>query len=690
MVTKTIKKRSIQELPSSRHYSWLHSPFDATAWEISDPLASHVIDFDWALPDGTRLLDQENRPQLATIKAYAKGIREGTFAKTIDAYVQKTWVHNLIYILFWMRKRHIRAFKELTEIDIRLLIDDAKFGASRLIDAAGSLTVFFEIKRSPMELTKLPHRILPNGVTMELRTRDILDMAGLPKQFSRDERVAWVMTNFSKKLGFHVRTEDKKYLLDECPEHQVVNKETIRRLLRPLDDLYQMRFAINGDNITFDPFPNGLSTLAASLGQESGRTPTVPYDLAIGLLDRSARWVINHSEGLLDFRDSVQQHLQKEMASQRPKQLRSFKKSLLSRIPRFRIGKSDIVVSREREGTLFLNTALRYLFLACFILIAALTARRREEILLLEDNCISKDAEGYWLDVFIVKNQMEKTKIPCPKLVKKAVEVLTRLSKSARLINHSPILAQFTGIDPSIVLKPDISELNAFASFVAVPSLPDGTKWIFSSRQFRRLFAITYIWRWGGDVPSLGYMLRHRDLDRVYRYVLEAESGAIFADSPRYFTYEVMKSLALGKVTMGAPGGDAASAALRELKEDLEIRTKILDVDRLSGAVEQWVDNCHLILRQNPWVFCGCPTDHPTSEAICRHGCPGFGPNPQNASAITCSKCIFAFSLKDINPFCQHELKLSQQIYTDSRLPKMLREAAEVRADALRKIVNPS
>jgi integrase len=693
MVVATLKSRSLPNPPPPTRLvirpRWLLSPFESNVWKVSDIDGKlYLINFDWPLPDGSRLTDPCNRDQLNTIKMYAVEIRTGPCAATDDAYIQQSWVHNLIYTLYWMRRRHIKRFADLNQVDIRLLIDDAKFGAERLVDAAGRLQSFLTSIKSDRRIHELPRRPYGNKKSpRELLTGELLDMADLPRSLMRNERVAWVAARAGEELGFFVRITKKKHQSSECPENEVLNREPLRKLLRPLDDLYAMRFRIKGDNITFNPFPTGVSRLAAKLGEESGRTPTAPYELVLHLLEHSARWTLNHSADLFRLRKRVHTYMLTKDRGQQTVRWKRANKALSSSGQECLVNNVPVSVSRTADDQLHLNTALRYLATACFILIAALTARRKEEILLLEAGCISQDREGFWLEVYIAKNLREKGKIPCPELVVHAVRVLELLSAEARVRTGSRLLDQFIGADPSVVLKLGTHELNAFASFVGVPALPDGSIWLFSAHQFRRFFAIAYVWRWGGDLPSLAHHLRHMDLERVRRYLVESEAGAIFADTQRYFTYEIMSEVALGKRALGGPTAVSMSKELRHLKDNLAGRTKIIDPDKLRGAVEEWVDKSHLVLRQNPWVYCACSADQPTTEAACRHGCPGSGPNLKDASAVTCSNCVFAFTIKEQSPFLEREIELSEVVANEQKLPIMLRDAAQVRSDALRRLL---
>jgi len=107
---------------------------------------------------------------------------------------------------------------------------------------------------------------------------------------------------------------------------------------------------------------------------------------------------------------------------------------------------------------------------ACWIIIAAFTARRADEILDLREGCLLGDeSTGWWLHVYINKTLQRKEWIPIPFLVVKAVETMSLISAKARLETKTDSLFQWKGSNGKVVRLDGTSRLDKFASLVEVP-----------------------------------------------------------------------------------------------------------------------------------------------------------------------------------------------------------------------------
>src|SRR5690606_29124358 len=118
--------------------------------------------------------------------------------------------------------------------------------------------------------------------------------------------------------------------------------------------------------------------------------------------------------------------------------------------------------------------------------------------------CIQRDDLGKpWLRSFIHKTLQTQGTVPVPEVVASAVAVLTRLSARARGITGTAYLFQCNAPGTDAVRWMSRSGApvfrlwaftREFGYFVDVPALADGTRWTFHPHQFRRFFAVLYVW----------------------------------------------------------------------------------------------------------------------------------------------------------------------------------------------------
>lgn len=639
-----LRPADVADLKSFRA-SWLLSDYRADEWVVTDASGRRVtIDFACPFADGTTLTDPENRDVLATVKAYAREVRQGPYECTSHASVQAQLVHSLMYTLGWMRRNHIRRFSQFKTSDIRIFLRDAPYGIEAVTDAANRLGGFLQT------IDEDTVRLLTRKTGYAKRTFDVsalLKAAGITPAVQKEGRIAWVIARQSQRLGLRVPVSRRRFLNEGLPEREVLKAEAMRRILRPLEDIYRMRRRIEGDTITFLPFKDGASATAHRLGDIVGRTPTVPAQQALHLIDQSIRWVVDISDEVLKARQRA-----------------------------YRGGK---LVGVPNLPDISLNDALRFVGIAAYVVIFAFTARRRVEVITLEAGAVSEDAEGLWLTSYIAKTLQEVGRTPCPEIVRAAVDRLERLNTTPLQPSERRILDRFCGAKPGTSYRINLEALDDFATYAKVPLLPDGSKWHFTPHQFRRFFALVYFWQWSlGDLPSLAHHLRHTNLDMTERYLREAEAGAIMADTGRYFTHEVLTDVVMRGRTLQGQAGDRIA--------DLARKIVLLDRERISGRIERLIQRTGVIFKPTPYAFCACPTDRETSSAACRAE-PGVGPDTAGITADACSGCPFAAIGSEHAALLRRELTTNAEIIADQRVPAIIREAAAERNRSLERLV---
>jgi hypothetical protein len=157
---------------------------------------------------------------------------------------------------------------------------------------------------------------------------------------------------------------------------------------------------------------------------------------------------------------------------------------------------------------------------AARIVTAAFTARRDDEIARSLLGCVDTDAGGtVWMSCHVNKNVNAVDRIPIPKSVERAVELVSRIRilgdrKGNKLYDlKCPIRSRNVKVKLA-------GTLDLVRDYLKVPLLADGTRWHFTPHQFRKFFGVTYFWRWAfPNLTALTYHYRHFNSDTTRGYI---------------------------------------------------------------------------------------------------------------------------------------------------------------------------
>ncbi|WP_036291793.1 hypothetical protein [Methylosinus sp. PW1] len=311
---------------------------------------------------------------------------------------------------------------------------------------------------------------------------------------------------------------------------------------------------ISHDQLEFNPFEKtSIDARARQVGRTlnlqagEGRTGTLESENWLRLLDGAARWVLDYSKPILDSCKLIAD-CQSEIFSQ--KHERRSQKNIFTLVTKaltedYTFNGRRLSPTWRRHNKAFdpdditLEEALAHLITACLVLIGGFSARRHGELNSLQAGCVYKDqVSGAWiLSSYIEKTIRDNAEIPVPAAVAVAVQILERLSESARLKDKTNWLTK--------VHRPSLSEselntgqriyiqtmlqftLNSFADIVGARTSSDGTLWKFKPHQLRRAFAIYYYHhnRYS-NLDAISRFLRHFDPEMTRRYITETIPGA--------------------------------------------------------------------------------------------------------------------------------------------------------------------
>ncbi|WP_404286615.1 hypothetical protein ACD578_16420 [Microvirga sp. RSM25] len=518
--------------------------------------------------------------------------------------------------------------------------------------------------------------------------------------------------------------------------------------LRPLAYLWQFRGRLSHDPIGCNPFPGDrtVNSVARAIADDSdGRTFTVPPLQACTLIDRALCWVLDYAPDLQRYVEEVERVLTTEevRAHWYPYQAAATRVNIAfvehksctqpgspwPIRPAYYPGQNAIKNFAEIRPSL--RTVLfEYLAVACMIVIAAFSARRREEIESLRFPAIHHIDGDPWLETWIEKTIRDLDKIPVPKSVEKAVEVLSWLSSMYRQRTKERWLFQFDDVaraDPST--KPKTARfdvyrsLSRFAEFVQLPPLPDGTQWDPKPHQFRRFFGITYYHRFCyPHLTALSNFYRHFDPDQTRRYVTEAARGGFLRQAEdkrvqarrseleiaRYhaqrledfdvegesFRLARFRNVALGKDRISGWGGEVIKRQLDDLVQQAKAQLDIAPEDDLPGATLDsllltFVKDKRLEPNSLGHSYCKCTSEpQDLRSAACltareaeRDEAAFFSaPDPAFAADHICSGCPHNVQFAECEPYWAETIAQAQQQLSCSFAP-LLRVLTQERLD---------
>lgn len=599
----------VSDIDERRRATWLLSAYSDPVWTVAgthDPERTATIDFRLRLADGRYLVDADRL--CATVREYAWWVRDPRYSRIDDAVTHSVMVGNLMNLAHAITVREMVSFAHLQPYDLEQLIEDCRYGADAVLQASERVEAYLQELRAandvdPKPFGGLPRYIhLPSGrPTNRIHSEPIMVACHLPTGASRLPRVAALIARAAEANGLKLRSG---VTTGEIAPPSNVTVQALQRWLDPLEQLYAMRRKVDAESIGFKPFPRGAARVAAVKGVGTERTPTPPPRLALHLMEHAARWIFDHepAANTADRRDVLR------MAA------------------------------------------------ACWIIIAAFSARRAGEIDDLLEGCLrGDDVSGWWLHVYIEKTLQRKEWIPVPGLVARAVGTMSSISAAARQGSGTDQLFQWQRPDGECARLDVGRRLDDFAEAVKVPPHhPRGeaaVSWHWHPHQFRRFFAVLYFYRFeGATIEALSHHLRHFNLEMTKRYVTQdPEVAALWTDVEWGYTGHVARSIVAGERSVSGSAGERLKKAARRLVDVFRRKMRVASPERVGASLALVMQRQGMVLTPKPWVTCSCPrTRDAAAKAACRHGSSddteAVGPDFARAGPSVCASCPHAIT----------------------------------------------
>lgn len=582
-------------LADRRKASWLASSYDEPVWIVrSSTGRDHTAKIEFDI----RLADGRSLldvPTLiSTVREYAWWVRDPRFSRIDDATTHKQFVRHLLLTAHALTYRNIWSFAHIQPFDIEELIEEFRYGVDAVLHATERVEQYLAKGVTPSTLACRSR----NSSSSFLQA--VLADCHLPSNL----RISGISRAISR-FGAGQRGATREVGTGEALPN--ITAQAMLRWLDPIEQLYVMRRRLEAETIIFKPFAQGASRVASVKGVKAKRTPIPPPALALHLMEHSARWIFERSD------------------------------------PR------EVATAARAE---VLRTAT-----ACWILLAAFTARRDGEICELKDGCLrGNSSEGWWLNVYVEKSLRREEWVPIPGIVARAVEILASISARARKQSGTDYLFQWCSLNGEIIKLDPGRHINNFADCVKVPSLRRGDgelkTWHWSPHQFRRFFAVLYFYRFeGASIEALSHHLRHFSLDMTRRYLTtDPEVAALWTDVEWGYMGHVARSIVAGQRSISGAAGERLKRTARRLLDTFRRKLKIVPPDMVARVASSLVMMMHrqgMVLTPKPWVTCSCPkTREAARRAACRRQEPStalaVGPDFAQAGPTVCAGCAYA------------------------------------------------
>lgn len=634
-------------------------------WRIVDDGVGRTSRINWEYPlydpitgKVTLLTDPEHIGLLEVAQRVCLALRDGHLSRIDSSDMQRRRVRSIMCIFAWMRLNFIYSLDQLTAADFRLYLKAATWNFERLLDVESRFNDYLDsLRRSGQKFpVRFDQPTTPNSkMPAKIAVFEIFRQIGIdPEMYS-------IMSqNFKYQFWSAVAEINgpelvlkncRHYLeMEEEPERVPSGTKALENLVYAWRILHDMSYIlpqkcnvdpvysfIEGEQMSIKKICKEVRA-AADIEEDEGITETIPDRQAFHILDRACRWVLIYADDLLDLRKRATQKGSRvtKFASTRVKRLDGLlKKFTPKNFTEEDAGAPWPLISgakgKDTEGrSLTIAEASGfYLMAACAIVIAAFTARRRMEVLTIKGGEPTKadsapralyiDEGGEpWIWTYIEKTFQKWDRTPIPPVVVKAIEVLEALTESTRKASGSRCLFEIenlageTGGGKHGTTFRLLVAINLFATFVEVPLLENGSKWVFKPHQFRRFFALLFMYRYNygeaGKMEVLFHQLRHFNMEMTKRYIEEIYESDMLKAHSKHVAVDMMSEVLRGERKALGPGGEAMKQHLDEMLNEV-----IKDSEVLSGRenamvahriAERVMDKLNIEMVPFKWGFC--------------------------------------------------------------------------------------
>lgn len=707
---------------AGRAFNWLLSEWEDTVWEFRTNRLTGInrIRWDRRLADGSKLTDPYRADLLETAKRFFAILMEdpADVMRLGDGHasvIQRTYI--LLTIIDWAVLRGRTCLADLTPADWEAYKERVAFGSDFVLGrvpkenaprtTASAILNKFRVWQHLRDFyeTRLPggSRLLSDGLAFD------------PFVFPGDA------TALARQLGAETgRTRTippptALHYLNAAIEYVATHSKDILHLRKHAKEAYERlsnATRSGGKRPTADETVRRLAAVLQPFVHQPELTPTyggapsrpalaARIGVAHTALYRNTRCarlmdlLTRHVAGSGSDRDTARElheEINRILTNTMPQSKAPDKARVMSRVAA-EIGLPftgnaspgapwpiEVIGSSPKNGR-SLEAAVRHLWSACFLVIAAFMADRLSEVLETTDDCLDLDRpDGPYMRNVTWKDTNTAAGVasarPCPQIVAKAVEVALELGEDARTAMGSNKLfvvehrGGFSLPDETTVRM----RLEDFGRQIEVPPDELGDVWLISPHELRRFFAIAWVWNYelGGHLDALQQHLRHIDIETTIRYASEAVQGEMVGVELRDLTLHVLERKAFAGLDLSGALGEHFKRLFTKL------RVRVGSPDELSRAVVRIVEKRQLVLRPSAWGYCGwSPGRAKYARCAVEAGVANpTGPVEWARTPETCDGCVNFATHSGFSPFWRRAAERHRAILLNPNAPPILVEAA--------------
>jgi len=662
-------------------YTWIEKiSSDRTHLKIIDGYEGSkqagYIPVEMVLSDGSLLSNPQHGIWMKLVYEYTELFQMHNPETSVSVFEAR--VKSLLKFIYWLNHKGVRRLENVTKSHLNKYAKEASFGTEAVLG-------------SPKKL----HRTMQNalhtdGVPMQkgnkiIQRLKVYEIAGvnvfIAKRANPGPLCARIMDFYDIELSSGI---DAKKLADIGYEALVdklelfpkqVTEQTLHRQLLPIEEIYQWGEYIKSTHFSLMPYPEGSTKLASILGAKAGRTPSIPAKIAFPFIQEAVRWVEDLSGFILDLHDrnKGEEHINNWLSGQ------GFNLSLT------RSSKHEMPFVSTKINKINESGLIRLLITACFIVIASLTARRKEEIGELVAGCY----DDGWLTVYIEKTSQRMDSQPVSPLVGKAIEILEKISDEARKFHKTDSLFVLLDNSNKLTEYNPAQYLNKFYEITSKEKV--GIEWRFSPHQFRRFFALIYYYRY--DDAALGILsfhLRHFNIEMTKRYVTDQEFGKEMRETGEEWKASFLRDVISGKRAVGGKAGNKIKKKIHDWASEFRNKVDVVDKEKVVSKMMKYMNRLGASFTQQVW---GTICTSPLNTGFAKYSaCKTVGEHPDyaNADEIACGGCPFACHTDRFASSVGDKIEDEQRNLTSSPEGSVWREKAEIRLISLQELLNSS
>jgi hypothetical protein len=688
-------------------------------------------------PSGFRLTSQELENDLITAKLYVFKMLEPTPYGLGSPYSIERKLSSLLLFTRWRLRIGVASNSQLSFPWFREYRRTYREGGrGALLDAA-------EATRQVLAAAREGRLSLPiicrSPKDIRIRTDSFAELIGLSSAKSIPGDCWGLIYDYATEHGLRFAwqrefTARRNYLTDAAPAK--INENTAISALYPWYGLWEIRDFLSHDPMDTCIFSHPGQITKAVKGWTERPQPAeiCPDQQTAYLIRHSLRIVLECGENICALAEALARDSRFSADAETTVAVLAQQFEAMgfgNVIPQYQAaGRNLTTKSGVPEGSDLRTLIYRMLVAACIVVIAAFAARRDDEILRLDGQCIMTDAVAdTWLHCYVEKNLRDYADFPVPPSVAVAVNLMKRLSAVGRGVD--PKRSIFDFICPlfgSNIQVDSSSAMQMLAAWINVPPLPNGTYWIYTTRHLRRFFAITYFHSYKNPYEAAltlhlvhfnpnttrGYVeatakastLRLREArvanenlskEVTERLQADIDRAADFEAAASAFTAEILFDVLSEVRRLSGRGAKVIAAKLermqRQIQDLLVLGSHDVALDCFNAALDKMVPPISFHPHPEFHSLCKCGSDRNDHEqAACLEkklqyepDSKDTGPDYAYADDETCAGCPNNIQLEMFRPYWGASIAEATRVHDQAE--GTMRDAAALRLAHLRSLV---